>query len=302
MPVDTAPSDAPFATTLREAIEARGLGLGRIVARLEQAGTPVSAATLSYWQSGRSQPGRRTSLQCLSVLERILELAPGSLAGQVGRPAPRGRHAPRPTWGELWDEVPAVVTAYEQIDACSEDHLTRISYHDRVHVGPDRTERGTWTRQIMRSERDGVDRFVIMHGNDDPTCPVSEVRGLTRCRVGRISSVPGSGIMTSEMLLPRPLRRGEFIAVEYECVQAPPFPPAYRYERRRRFSNRQYQLEVLFHPSALPVRCESYTQPVDGEPTVEPLDLDPEHGLLLIEIDGRPGVVGARWEWPDDAA
>lgn len=303
MPVDTAQKDAPddaFANTLREAIDQRGLGLGRIVARLEEAGTPVSAATLSYWQSGRSRPGRRTSLECLHTLEKILDLAPGDLTGQLGRPATRGRNAQPPTWGELWDEVPEVVSAYEAMRATSEDHLTRISYHDRVQVGPDRTERGTWTRQIMRSERDGVDRFVVMHGNDDPTCPVSQVRGLTRCRVGRTTSQPGSGIVTSELLLPRPLRRGEFIAVEYECVQAPPYPPADRYERRRRMPNRQYQLEVIFDPVAQPVRCESYTQPIDGETTVEPLPLDPEHGLLLVEIDGRPGVVGARWEWPDE--
>lgn len=302
MDAETLDANTAFATTLREAIEQRGLGLGRIVARLEEAGTPVSAATLSYWQSGRSRPGRRTSLECLHTLEKILELPPGGLTGQLGRPATRGRNPQPPTWTELWDEVPEVVSAFEAMKATSDDHLTRISYHDRVRVGPDRTERGTWTRQIMRSERDGVDRFVVMHGNDDPSCPVSEVRGLTRCRVGRSTSAPGSGIITSELLLPRPLRRGEFIAVEYECIQSPPYPPADRYERRRRMPNRQYQLEVLFDPAALPVRCESYTQPIDGEPTVESLPLDPENGLLLVEIDGRPGVIGARWEWPDDAA
>ena len=302
MGAQTVDANAPFATTLREAIEQRGLGLNRIVARLEEAGTPVSAATLSYWQSGRSRPGRRTSLDCLQTLETILELPPGRLTGQLGRPATRGRNQQRPSWAELWDEVPEVVDAYRAMRGATEDHLTRISYHDRLRVGPDRTERSTWTRQVMRCERDGVDRFVVMHGNDDPTCPVSEVRGVSRCRVGRSTSVPGSGIITSELVLPRPLQRGEFIAVEYVCVQSPPYPPADRYERRRRMPNRQYQLEVLFHPDALPVRCESYTDPIDGEPTVEPLPLDPEHGLLLVEIDGRPGVIGARWVWPEDGA
>lgn len=297
MGADTAQDNHAFASALRRAIDQRGLGLGRLVARLEEAGTPVSAATLSYWQSGRSRPGRRTSLDSLHTLEKILELPPGGLTGQLGRPATRGRNPQPPTWVELWDEVPEVVSAFEALRANREDHLTRISYHDRVLVGPDRRERSTWTRQIMRCERDGVDRFVIMHGNDDPTCPVSEIRGLARCQVGRSSSEPGSGIVTSELLLPRPLLRGEFIAIEYECVQAPPYPPADRYERRRRMPNRQYQLEVIFDPSALPVRCESYIQPIDGEPTVAPLPLDPENGLLFIEIDGRPGVVGARWEW-----
>ncbi len=302
MSADTTAATTGFATVLREAIEARGLGLERIVARLAEAGTPVSAATLSYWQSGRSHPGRRTSLECLSTLEQILELAPGHLEGQVPRPAVRGRHPQPPTWSELWDEVPEVVSAFERINATDRDHLTRISYHDRVYVGPDRTERTTVTSQIMRCERDGVDRFVVMHGNDDPTCPVSQIRGLSRCRVGRTSSEPGSGVVTSELLLPRPMRRGEFITIEYECRQSPPYPPADRYERRRRAATRQYQLEVIFDPAALPIYCEGYRQPVDGAERSEPLEVDPDHGLLLIEIDGRPGVIGARWQWPDEAA
>ncbi|NLG20366.1 MAG: XRE family transcriptional regulator [Actinomycetales bacterium] len=296
-----APTATPFAVALREAIDQRGLGLGRLVARLEEAGTPVSAATLSYWQSGRSQPGRRTSMECLSTLEKVLELEPGQLAGQLGRPPVRGRHQQPPTLRELWDELPAVVTAMERMASGTNDHLIRVSVHDRVHVGPDRTERSTLTRQIMRSERDGVDRLVVMHGNDDPLCPVPTPQALHGCRVGRTTSAPGSGVVAAELLLPRSLRRGEFVTVEYLFVQSAPYPPADRWERRRRTGNRQYVLEVVFDPDALPLSCERYSRPVDGQSTAEPLDLRPDHSLLLVELDGRPGVVGARWEWPDDA-
>lgn len=294
-----APSATPFALALREAIDQRGLGLGRLVARLEEAGTPVSAATLSYWQSGRSQPGRRTSLECLSALERILELEPGYLAGRLGRPPVRGRHQQPPTLRELWDELPAVVSALERMASGTNDHLTRISVHDRVSVGPDRTERSTLTRQVMRSERDGVDRLVVMHGNDDPLCPVPKPNALHGCRVGRTTSAPGTGVVAAELLLPGPARRGEFVTVEYEFVQSAPYPPADRWERRRRTGNRQYVLEVVFAPPALPASSERYVQPVEGEPTTEPLHLNPDHTLLLVELDGRPGIVGARWEWPD---
>ena len=292
--------DTPFALALREAIERRGLGLGRIVARLEEAGTPVSAATLSYWQSGRSRPGRRASLASLSTLEHILGVPPGQLAGQLGRPATRGRNPQPPTWVELWDEIPAAATAFELLGSGYEDHLTRISYHDRVVIGADRTERSTMTRQVMRADIDGVDRFMTMYGNDDPAVPLPEVLALERCRVGRVDSVPDSGIITAELLLPRPLRRGEFVTVDYGYVQAAPYPPGDRYERRRRTATRQYILEVAFDPAAQPVRCERYTQSLEGPETVEPLEVDPENGLLLVELDGRPGTVGARWKWPDD--
>lgn len=297
---ENAKDDIAFASVLREAIDQRGLGLGRLVARLEDAGTPVSTATLSYWQSGRSRPGRKSSLECLEALEQILEVEPGELLGQVGRPAVRGRNAQPPTWVELWDEVPAAVSAFRGMGGCQDDDLTRISYHDRVTVGPDRTERTTVTSQVMRAERDGVDRFVIMNGNDDPRCPAPRIRPLSHCTVGQTASEPGSGISASQLLLPGPLRRGEYVCVEYEFLQEAPYPPALRYERRRRTSCRQYVLEVQFDPAALPVRCESYARPIDGEVTCLPLELGQDHTLLLVELDGRGGTVGVRWSWPDD--
>ncbi|TDO66818.1 hypothetical protein EV651_104385 [Kribbella sp. VKM Ac-2571] len=56
-----------FADVLREAIQARGLGLGRIQERLRARGVSVSLATLSYWQSGLSRPERRDSLAGVDI-------------------------------------------------------------------------------------------------------------------------------------------------------------------------------------------------------------------------------------------
>ena len=54
----TAPDPTSFADALTTAIQQRGLSLERIRARLAKAEVPVSTATLSYWQSGRSLPTR----------------------------------------------------------------------------------------------------------------------------------------------------------------------------------------------------------------------------------------------------
>lgn len=292
-------TSSPFVVALRDAVEQRGLGLGRIAARLAELGTPLSEATLSYWQSGRSQPGRKSSIQALANLERILQVEPGALSGQLGPPVVRGRHHEPPSWEELWVEVPEVTAAYGRMDTSNEDHLTRVSYHDRIVVGPGRAELGVWTRQVMRAERDGVDRFVAMRGLDDPTSPVGQVRALERCTVGRTWIDSAAGVVTVEMLLPRPLRRGELIAVTYEIAQQPPYPIAERHERRRRSPNKEYILEVIFDPADMPLSCQTYVEPVDGTLVVEEVVPDPEHGLLFVELDGRPGVVGARWTWPD---
>ncbi|WP_262414467.1 hypothetical protein [Streptomyces sp. ST1015] len=82
--------ERPFHEELRAAIAASGLSLDRIHERLRLRGVPVSAATLSSWQSGRHQPERRRSLSALAVLEDVLSLPPASLSARL---APPGRVA-----------------------------------------------------------------------------------------------------------------------------------------------------------------------------------------------------------------
>jgi hypothetical protein len=61
-----------FAQALREAIQARGLELDRIRWRFGEHGVAVSMATLSYWQSGRSRPGR--ALEFAATIDPMTEL------------------------------------------------------------------------------------------------------------------------------------------------------------------------------------------------------------------------------------
>jgi len=57
-----------FARNLRAAIDASGLGLERLSHRLRERGPGLSVATLSYSQSGRSIPTRRSSLAALTYI------------------------------------------------------------------------------------------------------------------------------------------------------------------------------------------------------------------------------------------
>ncbi|UUZ58482.1 hypothetical protein [Nocardioides sp. B-3] len=85
-----------FADELRRAIDRRGLGLERIRDHLDQRGVSVSVATLSYWQSGRSLPGRKASIAAIPHLEEVLALDRGSLASYApadARPTSTHRRA-----------------------------------------------------------------------------------------------------------------------------------------------------------------------------------------------------------------
>lgn len=88
--------DERFASELRRAIEGSGLSLTAISQRLRARHRPVSVATLSNWQSGRSLPGGDQSLGVVAALEELLGKPPDSLADLVGAPRLRGRTS-RPT-------------------------------------------------------------------------------------------------------------------------------------------------------------------------------------------------------------
>lgn len=62
-----------FAAILRAAVQARGLSLDSLRRELSRHGHELSAATLSYWQSGRSQPERASSLLALRTWKRSFE-------------------------------------------------------------------------------------------------------------------------------------------------------------------------------------------------------------------------------------
>ena len=70
----------------------RGLSLARLQHRLADSGTPVSVATLSYWQSGRSQPERLDSFHAVVGLEDVLGLPAGGLSRLLDTPRPQDLH------------------------------------------------------------------------------------------------------------------------------------------------------------------------------------------------------------------
>ena len=158
---DTAGTQPAFSAVLSRAVQARGLSLDRIRARLEAAGVPVSNATLSYWQSGRSLPTRARSLRTLVELESILQLDPGTLIELIRTADGRTRH-------QLfaWQTVVPSGELAEQIitDMGMEGagRISRVSVHDTLTLDADRHETFNLTRQVLRAERSGVRNFPVV--------------------------------------------------------------------------------------------------------------------------------------------
>lgn len=288
-------STAPpgFAETLRAAIERRGLGLDRIREHLGARGVSLSAATLSYWQSGRSQPERRSSLAALPHLEAVLQMEPGGLRVVLPGPRDRARRCAVEDLEAVWPDLPHLRVLH-RLDTTWDTELDRVSLHDVLVVGADRRQRRLTVRQLLRARTDGPDRRVVLHAHEDPTAGLPEIRPVQGCTLGRVVRDP-AGVVGAELLFHAPLARGQTVLMEYELVSDPPGPLESDYHRRLRLPVRQYLLEVVFDAAALPAGCEAGR---DG--ATHRVHLDAEHRVHLVDTGGEAGRRGLRWWWPED--
>lgn len=283
-----------FADELRRAIDARGLGLERIRDRLEQRGVLVSVATLSYWQSGRSLPGRKASIAAIPHLEDVLGLEPGQLRRTLPLTRDRTRRGTVRDLDVLWPEPP-VADVLRRLDTRWDAELDRVTLHDVLRIGADRRQASLIVRQVMRARCDGPDRRVVIHSHEDLSVEPPVFRAIQGCEVGRLERSFADGVAGAELHFHQPLRRGETVVVEYEVIAPSPGPLEHEYTRRLRMPMREYLLQVEFHPDALPATTVAFTQGRESSIT-----LDPSHRGHLAHTDATPGTTGIRWSWHED--
>ncbi|MEV6520677.1 hypothetical protein AB0M43_01880 [Longispora sp. NPDC051575] len=257
----------------------------------------MSAATLSYWQSGRSHPTRSRSRELLGPLADVLDL-PHTTFLSTGTPqrSPTPSGAARET---LWEHPDVVTGLVARLGGPPDSALVRLRQHDRVTVGPDGRERTMWSRHVMRAARNDASRLLLIYQSESPSSPPPTVRVLRGGHPGRIVSDSGSGHTVAELLLDRPLRRGESTVTEYEWEFHPPFPVATFFEQKFRLPVREYIQEVRFHPAALPSRCfQQISDSTGGAPHhVRRLRVNAAHSVHAVTMDALPGVFGLQWTW-----
>jgi transcriptional regulator with XRE-family HTH domain len=294
-----------FPTALRAAIQASGLSLDRIQYRLRARGVSISVTALSYWQSGRRRPERAESLAALGHLEDVLGVPTGALIALLGPPRPRGRvnrESSRLPIEALWGNSEPIALLLKRIDFKTDAALTKISQHDRMEIGADRGEKMIGVRQVYRAERDGADRTVLVYDLELPGRPFPLVVAGETCSIGRIARDADAGLIAAEIMLERPLARGDTTIVDYALHH--PGPPYSRgddsYCRKFTCPVREFVLELRFDPRALPTYLEQYTTDADDQVTSRrKLEVSPDGKAHAVALDFGPGVMCVRWEWPD---
>ncbi len=291
----------PFHEALRAAVANSGLSLDRIQDRLRRRGAVISVPTLSSWQSGRYRPERAGSLAVLSALEEVLGVRPAALAALVGPPRPRGRRAAPPPdgrgLGATWEGKMDISSALSQVDTRWDHSLTRLSTHCRLELDEQGREKRMHSRQLLRADVDGPDRWVTVFRRDEAG-PPPMISTVAPHRIGKVVESEANGLLVAEVLFDRELTRGESIIVEYTLEHRSPRPRSTELQSTLHVPVREYVLEVRFDPTALPASCHSFRSAEDDtRPQERLLKPDAAGSVLAVALAAGPCKLGIRWAW-----
>ena len=250
---------ASFADALRQAIERRGVSLEHLRGRLNDLGTPLSVATLSYWRSGRSQPEHQTSLDALASLEEILQparWAPALTAAPVAPPGPRGgRMSLADVMGGTAVRETLVMLGF---DPDASEALVETSMQVTVEIDAEGRARSSVSRCVRKATRDDAHATPLILRIDGPGSQVPDFVARKGCRLGKTHMDVGAGVYGVELLLERPLHAGETAITEVE-IQLPDDAdpdPFFELYLTRRLS--EAMLWVHFDAAAVPRTAEAY--------------------------------------------
>ena len=287
-----------FADVLTAAIQARGLSLERIRARLDAAGVPVSIATLSYWQSGRSLPTRSRSYHTLVELERILNLDPGHLTQHTHTADGRTRRELF-EWQNVIPSRELATQIIEDLGIDMQGQLTRVTMHDLLEVDAERNESSLEVRVVWRAERQGLHRWAVVNEQDTDEVSDQSIEPLFGCALGEVVEIPDRKLLVAEMLAPRPMQRGDLFTSEYRLTFGPSSQPSFRMLRAVSDPVKALSLAVRFHPSAIPTSVRAGVQPALAEE--EPDETQPvplaRNEAQMVWTDAKPGVYSLFWDW-----
>lgn len=146
----------------------------------------------------------------IQALEQVLQVDPGHLTETVGG---QPRSAPPEA---ILPGAGALQSVLREMNLHYTSQRRRLMVHDTTVIGADRRELQCTTRQVVRAEVDGVDRWDIVVAPESGQ--QSRVEPIAGMELGECRPVPGSDIVVVEALLPRPLARGEVHYTEPRTV------------------------------------------------------------------------------------
>ncbi|CRK61389.1 hypothetical protein [Alloactinosynnema sp. L-07] len=286
---------------LSRAIDRSGMSLELLQRRLSAHDVRVSLSTLSYWRRGRTRPERPESLRAVSIIEQVLGMPNGYLISLLGPRKPRGRWASRSSAKPhelLWDGASALAPLLAELDQPAPGDLTFLSVREQHFVDRDGLDERTLVHVVVRSEVDWRRTCVVLHRAEPNDAALPRITAANGCAMGKARVHQPGGFVLSEILLDRVLRVGDTAAFSYE-VKWFGTERSSNFTRAMRQCAREYLLEVVFHPDAVPSACHQFRRESVRQPEIDhgELRLGAFHSVHLLTHDEKSAIVGIRWTW-----
>lgn len=292
------PMVTPFATALREAIDARRMTLSHLHQRLAARGNAVSMATLSYWRSGTRRPEGAQSLAAVADLEDLLGLDRGALADRLGstmRTGPLGAAS----FPFEEDQLEARVReTFLAMGAAYPDPTRELSIHTVTDVGEDQRIARRTTRLVVQGTSGVISAipFVeITHGQPTSSPTFTALGG------GRISARhtdPSRTVHGFLFELDHPVSTPEATVIEWSVEYPPDFPKGDGTGHGISLQCRELLLWTRFHPDALPAWVDEIEQTATGQ-VVRPRALTGATSLHAVRRAFGPGALSMQWGWEE---
>lgn len=292
-------STTDFATFLRCAIRARGVTLTELAEQLRAQGRGVSKATLSHWQSGRSQPDPSRSIGALTALETILVMQPGELVSRLSAPRARGRTV-KDVHAGADIEVPEQFV--DALAALGFDEPNSIPHsrmaHELLELDSSRMHQTFTYHSVIRATADGIARvpIIVEFETERPAHP-PVMESHMGCRVGKRYVDEERSVFGMAVESLAPVQRGSLLLMSYGYwvpMDAEQLTSAHHSIPRRAS---EVVVEVAFTGPRTPCGLHTFRRDSDGDEVESPAQLDGRHRVQAAATGFGPGTIGVRWQW-----
>ncbi len=170
-----------------------------------------------------------------------------------------------------------------------------LALHDHHYLGADGMPDRQRTLHVIEAIVDGLDRIPFRFDSDDLTLEVGQG---CRAASGPFRKITDA-LYTTDILLAKPLARGDTLTLEYWMIFHFPERPASDYRRASRARMENVDIRVEFHPDMLPgaIWWASWDG-IEGDIVEQDaVSLDSQHSVHHYLKTLEDAVVGFHWAW-----
>jgi hypothetical protein len=234
-------------------------------------------------------------LRGVAILEDLLRLAPGELAGLLGSPRPRGRYA-----SDLAEPTLRLWRGYGLADLATRmrmperNTLRRVVVDARAEIGPS-GELNRWrTRQVMRAT-EPTDSWFDATFVDQPHPTRPEIVDISGFTPRQSEWDARNGLLLAEYKLDEELSRGETAVVEHTTV-FPGHGPVDGYEVVAYHVVHALTVQAVF-TGRRPARCFAIFRAKNADVDTDTAELSAGAETHITLANAPMGTHGIRWEW-----